>query len=153
MYLHKAEEMANHLMYLYDLPENGWSFKFDRSLTRLGLCSHRTKTISLGKHATLVNNYDTVRNTILHEIAHALVGSQHGHDGVWRAKAIELGCTGERLGNIAVKAKGKAYIWCKHCMNKWNIYRLSKRYMYNLNKMWHKPCGRISQGQLVLEWV
>src|SRR5690606_4367091 len=32
-----------------------------------------------------------------HEIAHALVGSRHGHDDVWRAKALAIGCSGSRL--------------------------------------------------------
>jgi hypothetical protein len=153
MNLRKAEFIATELMRQHGLWDLRWSFKFDRSLTRLGLCSHRLKVISLGRHATLVNSEEQVQLTILHEIAHALVGGQHGHDEVWRAKAIELGHSGERCGNITVKAPGKASILCKHCMSTWNIYRITKNYLYNLNQMWHRSCGRISQGQLVLERV
>jgi hypothetical protein len=35
-------------------------------------------------------------DTILHEIAHALVGARHGHDRVWRATALRIGCSGTR---------------------------------------------------------
>ncbi len=38
-----------------------------------------------------------VRETVLHEIAHARVGAAHGHDSVWRAEARRLGASGERL--------------------------------------------------------
>jgi hypothetical protein len=34
---------------------------------------------------------DDIKNTILHEIAHAIVGENHGHRQVWQEKAIELG--------------------------------------------------------------
>lgn len=40
-----------------------------------------------------------VTNTILHEIAHAIVGAKHGHDRVWRAKALEIGCDGQRCSD------------------------------------------------------
>ena len=39
---------------------------------------------------------DEVKDTLLHEIAHALVGSQHQHNTTWRDKAIEIGCKGNR---------------------------------------------------------
>ncbi len=38
----------------------------------------------------------TDEGTILHEIAHALVGPGHGHDSVWRTQALKIGCTGSR---------------------------------------------------------
>ena len=38
---------------------------------------------------------DEVRDTILHEIAHALVGPGHGHDAVWKAKCVEVGAKPE----------------------------------------------------------
>lgn len=117
MNLHKAEFMATELMREHGLFDLRWSFKFDRSLTRLGYCQHRIKTISLSRHATLVNDEATVRNTCLHEIAHSLVGPQHGHDAVWRAKAKEIGCTGDRLGHIAVKAPYQYFLSCNDCGN------------------------------------
>ncbi len=48
------------------------------------------------RRSPTLHSEDEVLDTILHEIAHALVGPQHGHDAVWRAKAREIGCSGER---------------------------------------------------------
>lgn len=152
MDLNKAAVMARDLMGYYLSPLQGWGFKFDRSLTHLGQCDHGNFTISLGRHATGVNSEEQVLSTILHEITHALVGYTHGHDDVWRAKAIELGHSGKRCGDIAVKAPAKHRIICYSCNYTWNLYRVSKRYLYNLNRMWCKGCGKEkSQGRLVLE--
>jgi len=154
MNLQRAQMMAEDLMKHYLSPLQGWGFDFDRSLTRLGYCSFRNWTIYLGKYATSVNSEEAVLGTILHEIAHALVGSRHGHDEVWRAKAIELGHDGKRCGNIAIKATPKAVVLCKSCMGTWNLYRVSKRYIYNINQMWCSKCGRAkSLGQLTFEKV
>ena len=73
-----------------------WSIRTDHAKTRAGVCRFATHTISLSAALTHLHGEDEVRDTILHEIAHALVGPFHGHDDVWRAKAIEIGCTGER---------------------------------------------------------
>ena len=35
----------------------------------------------------------------MHEIAHALVRKGHGHDAVWKAKALSIGCDGQRCGH------------------------------------------------------
>ncbi len=43
---------------------------------------------------------EEVKDTILHEIAHALVGKAHHHDDVWRAKALEIGCSGRRCHDL-----------------------------------------------------
>ena len=41
-----------------------------------------------------------IDDTLLHEIAHALVGKAHGHDQVWQAKAVALGCSGRRCHDV-----------------------------------------------------
>lgn len=73
-----------------------WSVRTDRAKTRAGVCRFASRTISLSAPLTRLHDEDEVRDTILHEIAHALVGPTHGHDRVWRAKAIEIGCSGQR---------------------------------------------------------
>lgn len=154
MNLQRAQMMAEDLMGHYLSPLQGWGFKFDRSLTRLGQCDSRNYIISLGRYATEVNSEEAVLGTIVHEIAHALVGGHHGHDGIWRAKAIELGHSGERCGKIAVKATPKAVVLCHSCNSTWNLYRVTKRYTNNISQMWCNTCGREkSYGRLVFEKV
>lgn len=58
----------------------------------LGYCSHRDECIILNAHHIDIHPSEEVENTILHEIAHALTPG-HAHNGVWQAKAKELGCT------------------------------------------------------------
>jgi predicted SprT family Zn-dependent metalloprotease len=43
------------------------------------------------------NNGNVIENTVLHEIAHAIVGAVHHHDNVWRDCAQRIGCDGNRL--------------------------------------------------------
>lgn len=44
-----------------------------------------------------LNNGNVIENTILHEIAHAIVGASHHHDKVWKDCAQRIGCDGSRL--------------------------------------------------------
>ena len=76
----------------------GWSFDYDRARRRKGSCTHRKKLITLSEPFVLLNDNDAIRLTILHEIAHALVGPGHGHDAVWKAKCLEVGAQPRRCG-------------------------------------------------------
>ena len=75
---------------------SGWTVGLDRAKTRAGACHYSRRLITLSAPLTRLHTEDDVRDTILHEIAHALVGPRHRHDAVWRAKALEIGCTGQR---------------------------------------------------------
>ncbi|MFH5821306.1 SprT-like domain-containing protein [Georgenia sp. AZ-5] len=82
------------------LAEHGlrsWHFAFDNAKRRAGACKFDARTISVSRHLMTLYDEEQVRDTLLHEIAHALVGPSHGHDGVWRAKALAIGCSGSRL--------------------------------------------------------
>ncbi|MGD8149978.1 SprT-like domain-containing protein [Ornithinimicrobium sp. Y1694] len=92
--LKDAERLARDLLAEHAL--SGWTFRFDRAKVRAGACHHRTREITLSPHVTAAHDEAQVRETLLHEIAHALVGPQHGHDSVWRARAIAIGATGSR---------------------------------------------------------
>lgn len=71
-----------------------WSFGFDLAASRAGVCRPRDKRIQLSVSFCLKATRAEIEDTLLHEIAHAIVGQRHGHDAVWRAKALELGGSG-----------------------------------------------------------
>ncbi len=48
-----------------------------------------------------------MRNTILHEIAHALTGHKAGHNAEWRNMAIAIGCDGQRVYNHRTDTLGE----------------------------------------------
>ena len=73
-----------------------WTIVADRAKTRAGVCRFGRRQIGISAPLTTLHSEEEVLDTILHEIAHALVGPHHGHDAVWRAKAREIGCSGER---------------------------------------------------------
>lgn len=113
MDLFSAERNAKLLMAAHGLTEKGWRFQWDNAARRFGQCRYSTKTISMSQQLTKQRSADAVRNTMLHEIAHALTPG-HGHDAVWRAKAISLGCDGRRCSADKVEVK---YNWLAKCPN------------------------------------
>jgi hypothetical protein len=70
-----------------------WHARLTTDMTKgfLGLCSHGDKAIIISAHHIDIHDTEMVKNTILHEIAHALTPG-HSHDPVWKAKASEVGC-------------------------------------------------------------
>jgi len=90
-----------------------WHVTTDRAKTRAGVCRFAARTISLSAPLTRLHDEVEVRDTILHEIAHALVGPAHGHDDVWRAKAMSIGCSGERT--VSTQAPSVEGPWRGEC--------------------------------------
>lgn len=94
MELIEARSLATDLMAQHGL--TGWRLVFDNAKMRAGVCRPGRREIGLSRVLTGLHTRAEVRDTILHEIAHALVGPSHGHDAVWRAKALAIGSTGGR---------------------------------------------------------
>lgn len=74
----------------------------------LGMCDPKTKTIYLNAHHIDTHPEIEVRDTINHEVAHALTVG-HAHNIAWQAKARELGaspipCTTYGISPVAVDA-------------------------------------------------
>lgn len=93
MDLTELEREARTLLDLHGLTE--WEFGFDRAIQRVGQCNHWTRRITVSRTTAAAWPREEMIDTVLHEIAHALVGPSHGHDDVWRAKAVEVGARPE----------------------------------------------------------
>jgi predicted SprT family Zn-dependent metalloprotease len=99
--------------YLHNL---GWKFEWKRMTSVYGQCFYSKKKITLSYDFNILGNRERkmIVNTILHEIAHALVGPNHNHDDVWRQKAIEIGCDGLRIHNDVTIEK-RYIVHCNTC--------------------------------------
>ena len=125
-----AQSIAHKLISIH-LPPN-WTFCWDNARKRAGCCNHVKKRIQLSRHLILVMNESETRDTILHEIAHALVGPGNGHNWLWKVKATEIGANPTRCHNYDTSRGAKYYATCKcktyywHRKPKYTNYRCRK---------------------------
>jgi predicted SprT family Zn-dependent metalloprotease len=103
-----------------------WSFAYNRRKQTLGLCVYERRTIELSVYFVDGNSDAEVLDTILHEIAHALVGPRHGHDAVWKRKCVEIGARPERCGE-ANMPQGRWQACCHGCGQNFHRHRRPNR--------------------------
>lgn len=77
----------------------GWTFGLANTKRQLGVCKYRKKRIEIGEYNALNSSQESVLDTLLHEIAHAIAGPKAGHGPVWKAVAIRLGATPRACDN------------------------------------------------------
>jgi len=139
----EARQLALELMARHGLHD--WRFAFNRRKQALGLCVFHRRTIELSSWYVERNPLAEIQDTILHEIAHALVGPGHGHDAVWKRQCLLIGARPLRCGN-ADMPPGRWHGRCPQCAKVYHRHRRPKRL-----RGWHcRDCGPL-QGQLA--WV
>lgn len=74
--------------------DDSWSFAFDNAKRRAGACDYTRQRITLSRYLSARYDDDTNRQTLLHEIAHALAGARAGHGPLWKRTARGIGYTG-----------------------------------------------------------
>ena len=84
-----ALRLARRLMDDHGL--DGWQVGLDRAVRRAGATHFSTRRITLSKHLVELYTEEQVRDLVLHEIAHALVGPAAGHGPRWRRAVTAIG--------------------------------------------------------------
>ena len=105
-----------------------WTFGFDLSTVRGGVCRHEERRIDLSVTFCQRATRAEIEDTLLHEIAHAIVGYEHRHDDVWKAKAREIGCTAERCHQVTHTLA--RWVGECGCGRRWFRQRLSRTLRY-----------------------
>ena len=142
---HELLTRARSLLDLHGLHK--WTVKLDRASRRAGACQEHTKTITLSRAILGPATASQVDEVILHEIAHALVGSKHGHDAVWRAKAKSLGIPAKSTLKDAKLPEAPWVGTCRKCGTTRHLYRTPRRVV---------SCGKCSKTfdkNLILTWT
>ncbi len=141
----EAQHLAETLLTEHGLKD--WSFRFDHSRQRLGCCHYQTHEITLSKHLVRMNHAAEVRQTLLHEIAHALVGPGHGHDGIWQTQAMQLGIDPTTTNSSAKMPPPPWALRCRACQQ---TVALRHRRSLDLERVRCRVCG-VDKGRL--QWV
>ena len=133
MNLQEIKTLTKELMKEHGLSD--WTFKFDNAKRRFGLCRCGQKLIQLSRPLTLLNSKKKIKDTILHEIAHALTYNKYGfrnenneliksHGKEWYTIARSIGCKGERYYDAnKVKTPHKYEAICPHCREVFKAYK------------------------------
>lgn len=112
----------------------GWNVTFSRATSRAGRCLPMTKTIEISRPVMKMRTVEDTMNTIRHEVAHAIVGSGHAHDQVWKRTFLALGGTGERAVSIDSLQNLSGYRWAYYCPSCHDLVAATVRLMKVENK-------------------
>ncbi len=127
---------------------DGWRCKWTNGKRTFGVCKFNSRIIGLSKPMTLLNDEQQVRDTILHEIAHALAGPKAKHGPVWKLTCIRIGATpNPKCGaeTTAVAAPFEAI--CPTC----NEPR-ARRYRRSTKRLFCSPCMRAGKKPEPVVW-
>lgn len=112
----ECEALALKLMDQYGLLKRDppWRLEYDLAYNRFGQCHETKRLIRLSKVLVTFNDIEQCTDTILHEIAHALVGNRHGHDNIWKHCASKIGakpkaCFGTEVTQVWVNNRINIY--------------------------------------------
>ena len=123
MDLKELAAIASREMLKHDL--HGWTFGFANTKRRLGVCKYRTKRIEIAEYYAQNSPQESVLDTLLHEIAHAIAGPKAGHGPAWKAIAKRIGATPRACDNSDDTAMqpGDWQAMCPACKKVFHRYK------------------------------
>ena len=146
-----AKELATAIKDIYNISV-GWK-GFDRAKKRIGCCHYKgfgntvtSAQVSISKHYMKIMDGAELRDTVLHEYAHALaalVDNETGHGHMWKKWCRKIGANPSRLKKV--DGHVKKYIkqlatWALECPT------CGKRNYYHRRPKDNKACGKCCGG-------
>ncbi len=136
MNLAYAKILARELLDQHGLSH--WELKIGKTKRAAGRCWSGKQIIELSVHHVTLNSEAEVRDTILHEIAHALAGHSAGHGPAWERMCVIVGARPERCyssSRVVVPERKYAAV-CGKCEKRYTMDRKSKKLNY-----FCRPCA------------
>lgn len=126
--LAELSAFANEKLTEFGLYQKGWRFRFDRAKARFGCCRFDLRLITVSSVLTQANEEAECRDTVLHEIAHALAGRSAGHGAAWKKACKLVGAKPVRCYTTAAVKQPDPDYWgvCPHCDHRANYYKLPR---------------------------
>lgn len=149
--LQETQDIAQNLMAKYLTDE--WTFGFDNAKNRFGQCDQTRKRITISKGYASVNDEPEIRDTILHEIAHALTPDDKEHGKDWQSMCVVIGATPERYNYTGIAPKHK---WVGHCPTEGcerRIYRHRRDYKIACRVCCYRYANSEFDEKYKFEWV
>lgn len=152
MNLDLAERKAQRVLDEHGLSH--WNFKWDNAVARAGQTRYRSQTISMSKKIVSINNEDMFMDTLLHEVAHALVGPGKGHGAVWKRKVAQIGGKPSRCYDASeVETPEYRYrVVCSNCGMKSGRHRKTKN-LQACTRCCNKYNGGKFTTKFLITWI
>jgi len=153
MKLDDAEKIAEKLLKEEVLED--WVFRFDFAKKRFGQCNYTKKEITLSKYLTELNDEKTVRDTIIHEIAHAIAGHESGHGKFWKQCVVRMGGVPERCYSPKEvnTPKMKYSLICPSCHSEISRQRKPKKSFFKTAPACLPCCKKHNNGKFSQEFI
>lgn len=139
MELKKASATTHYLMHEYGLSSK-WTFRWQNKKRSLGTCSYNRKEIRLSRWYVELNDMADVKDTILHEIAHALSYERYGSRGIghgvlWKKVCREIGAIPRSCSKSNLNRPKNHYKYVDTCCGlTFRRHRLRKNTKYSCPK-------------------
>jgi len=150
--------LGNKYMQEHGLIDLGWTFETMLSSSFYGDCDDNRKRIRVSSFIAKYEPYDKIVDTILHEIAHALVGCWQGHNKIWKAKAREIGAKPKscheycKATTQAILAEKTKYVMCYgDKVVKAYSRKPNKKTIANIANYWATGKKKETYGKLAIE--
>lgn len=119
---------------LYD-----WKIKITDTKRRLGSCNYTKKELNFSKNLILNNSREEIRDTVLHECAHAIAGHGAWHWYKWKICALKIWLQNPQTCNTtANQAEWKYKMQCAGCGEIYHFYKKVSK----LNKACYNCCKK-----------
>jgi predicted SprT family Zn-dependent metalloprotease len=145
----EATTLARVLMNQHGLAN--WQLQIDDCKVRFGQCSYRNHCISLSRVLIGLNDLENVRDTILHEIAHALT-PHADHGRLWKLTAQSIGARPVACYSSAHVKTPLApwHAYCPKCHTEIKRHRMSRALL--TGKYYCKCVSLPADNDLFLKW-